>query len=197
MRQEEGMLSENSYNWVKERYGSRLGFVRVYWHKILYALGCYKQCCEIDWHEVDRLIFVCKGNICRSPFAEAVAKSVGLDAVSCGVDAGNGVPANIYAIEAALRKGLDLGNHKTTPIDSMVLRSGDLFVAMEPCHIRQIKTRFGDNAFSTLLGLWYFPKYPSIPDPYGTTSKYFDYCFELIEKSVYEISSEIKKAASD
>ena len=187
-------MRESNHNWINERYGSRRGFAKVFWYKILYYLGCYKKYRKVDWRKVDRLIFVCKGNICRSPFAAAVAKSAGLDAVSCGVEAGNGVPASSCAIEAALRKGLNLVNHNAIPIDSILLKSGDLFVAMEPDHIKQIKSKFGADTCSTYLGLWYDHKYPYIPDPYGATSKYFDNCFDLIEKSVHEISSEIKKA---
>ena len=179
---------------MNERYGSKRGFVKVHWHKFLYALGFYNEYREVDWSKVNRLIFVCKGNICRSPFAAVVAESVGLDAVSCGIEAGNGVPANNHAIEAASRKGLSLVNHKAIPIDSIQLKSGDLFVAMEPWHFKKIKRKFGINTRITLLGLWHVHKYPYIHDPYGATEKYFDNCFGLIEKSVNEISSGIKKA---
>lgn len=190
-------LIENHRNGINDRYGSRRGLLRVLWHKIVYALGYYHEYRNIDWSRVNRLVFVCKGNICRSPFAETVANAAGLNAVSCGIAAGNGVPANIGAIEAASRKGLDLAHHKARTIDSIQLMDGDLFVAMEPCHLRHIKMKFGNKTGSTLLGLWYVHKYPYIPDPYGATSRYFDHCFALIEKSVLEISNEIKKAKID
>ena len=83
------------------RYGSRRGFVRACRHKLLYMLGVYNNYRRIDWDKIERLVFVCKGNICRSAYAEAVAKSLGVSAISCGLSTKLDAPANADAIEIA------------------------------------------------------------------------------------------------
>lgn len=139
-------------------------------------------------------MFVCKGNICRSAFAEAVAKSRGLNSISCGVETRDGLPADRKAVEAALRKGEDLESHKTQKITSISARDRDLFIAMEPWHVNYIDEEFGNKARCTLLGIWGKPVSPYIHDPYGSMPGYFDYSFDCIEKSVGEITNEIRKA---
>ncbi len=81
-------------NWLSRNYGSRRGALKAYWYRILYFFGHYRAYCQIDWDSIDRLVFVCKGNICRSAYAEVVAKSIGIDSISCGIDTVTGLPAN-------------------------------------------------------------------------------------------------------
>ena len=141
---------------------------------------------------MERLVFVCKGNICRSAFAEAVAKSEGVDAVSCGLDTIEAAPANVDAIKTAGKMGFNLDGHRTTPITLLTIKENDLFIAMEPWQVEYLKNHFQDVNYCTLLGLWKSPVRPYVHDPYGSTSEYFENCFEYIEKSVYEITAKIK-----
>ena len=180
-------------SWLADHYGSRRGYVRILWYRIGYLLGGYRNYKQINWHSVERLVFVCKGNICRSAYAEAVAKTLGIDSVSCGVDTRNNFPANDGAIQAAEVKGINLRGHRTTPIQLLDIREGDLFIAMEPWHIEFLKKKYGERYQCSLLGLWQRPVSPHIEDPYGASNLYFNHCFNYIEKSVYEISGKIHK----
>jgi len=182
---------------MRKRYGSQRGFICVQWHRILYYLGYYNKYRRIQWSHVDRLVFVCKGNICRSPFAELVARSEGMSSISCGIDTVDGAPANDKAMEAATRKGEDLGSHETRSIVSLTVRKGDLFVVMEPWQGDILKSLYGNSIDCTLLGIWSFPVFPYIHDPYGSAPSYFDRCFGQVEKSVRGIKSEIQKATSN
>ena len=161
---------------------------------MLFLLGGYRKYQKIDWPEVDRLVFVCKGNICRSAFAEAVAKSRGLNSISCGVETRDGLPANKGALEAAIRKGESLEPHKTQKITSVSVREGDLFVAMEPWQVRYLEENINGSLNCTLLGLWGKSALPYIHDPYGSVPDYFDHCFNRIEKSVNRMANEIRRA---
>jgi len=182
---------------MRKRYGSQRGFICVQWHRILYYFGYYNRYRRIQWSHVDRLVFVCKGNICRSAFAEIVANSKGLHSESCGINTRVGLPADMKAVEAAFRKGLDLSSHKTQSMSSISLRDRDLFIAMEPWHASLIERKYGNNVNCTLLGLWGAPASPYIHDPYDGLSSYFDRCFNQIEKSVGEITNEIRKAENN
>jgi len=180
--------------WLADHYGSRSGYVRTYWYRIRYFLGNYRDCKQVDWPSVERLVFVCKGNICRSAYAEAVAKSLGVDSVSCGVDTRKDFPANDDAIRAAEEKGMNLREHRTTPIQLLDIRDSDLFIAMEPWQIEYISREYGEECKCSLLGLWRRPVSPHIQDPFGASREYFNHCFNYIEKSVYEIAGKISKA---
>ena len=173
-------------------YGSRRGFVRSYWHRLLYLTRFYQEYRQIDWKSVERLVFVCKGNICRSAFAEVVARSKGIDSISCGIDTVKAAPANEDAIRVAGNMGFSLEEHRTTPITSLTLKEHDLLVAMEPWQASYLKTHFQGTKHCTLLGLWKRPVRPYIHDPYASTNKYFENCFDYIEKSVHEITSKIE-----
>ena len=149
---------------------------------------------KVNWDEIDRLVFVCKGNICRSAYAEAVAKSLGIKAISCGISTKNDLPANSDAIKAASERGIDLSRHKTTPVMYVILRKTDLIVAMEPWQADSLTKNLKRKHHVTLLGLWLSPLRPHVQDPYGFTATYFDNCFNYIENSVNEIAKKIKNS---
>ena len=181
---------------IVDNYGSRRGLVRTWWCRLLYLLGGFREHQQVDWDSIERLVFVCQGNICRSAYAEAIARSLGLDAVSCGLKTIVDAPANEDAVRAARARGVDLKEHKTTPIMYMVLKKTDLLIAMEPWQAEFLKRHLMRGYGSTLLGLWFDPVRPHIQDPYGSSYGYFNYCFEYIERSVNAISEKVKKPAS-
>lgn len=179
--------------WISGLYGSRRGFVRTGWHRIRYLAGGYRNYKKINWDKVERLVFVCRGNICRSAYAEAVARSLGVDSISCGIETRNGLPANESAIRAAQAKDINLTDHKTRKIQSLDFRESDLFVVMEPWQAEYISRELGEKYKCSLLGLWGSPVHPYIQDPFGGSSTYFINCFDYIEKSVHEITGKINR----
>ena len=175
-----------------DKYGSRRGVISTYWHKFLNFIGYYRKYSKVDWASIDRLVFVCKGNICRSAYAEVIATSLGLSSISCGVSTKDNVSANEDAIKVADSRGVSLKKHKTSRLTSVELRPTDLLIAMEPWHAEFLSDNLTARHNITLLGLWVSSKRPYLADPYGRTDKYFNNCFEYIEKSVYEIEKKIK-----
>jgi len=186
------MLSKES---ITNRFGSRRGFFRHYQYSLQNKLGRYRSYKDIDWGRVERLVFVCKGNICRSAFAEAVAKSEGLNAISCGIDTIENAPANERAMSVAQKFGYNLVDHKTTPIQQLTFSQTDLLVAMEPPQGKFLEEHLGRRYPCTLLGLWFIPSRPYIHDPYDRSLIYFENCFHCIEESVYKIVSFIKETS--
>lgn len=185
-------MTHNLNNWFSTYYGSRRGFVLTWWYRLQYLLGGYRSYRQVDWQSIERLVFVCKGNICRSAYAEAVARSLGVKSVSCGIDTRNNAPADDDAIRMAEKKGIALSEHKTTPLQLMSFKKGDLLIAMETWQVEHLERNFGREYRCTLLGLWGNPKKPHIHDPYGASSAYFEECFNYIEKSVHEITRKIR-----
>lgn len=183
--------SAKEHRWLARRYGSRRGFVRTYWHRFRYYLGAYRQYENIDWSRVERLVFVCKGNICRSAYAEIVARSLGVNAVSCGLDTIEDAPANESAERAAVRSGYSLQGHQTQPMMYLQLRSTDLLVAMEPWQAAYLNRHLKREHVYTLLGMWSNQNLPHIQDPYGAVDAYFDVCFAHIRSGVKTLVSQI------
>jgi len=173
--------------WIVNHYGSRRGFIRTFWCRLQYYFGVYREYKDIDWSSVERIVFVCKGNICRSAFAEAVARSLGVNAISCGLSTIEEAPANADAVNAAHAKGFDLGHHKTLPIMYVMLRSTDLLIAMEPWQLEFLNKNLYRKHQYTLMGLWAKPVLPHIQDPYGSSKVYFEKCFDYIQESVNEL----------
>lgn len=177
-------------------YGSRSGFLLTCWHRLLLLAGRYRSHQDIDWSSVERLVFICKGNICRSAFAAAVARSLGVEAVSCGLQAILSAPANADAIRTAHGMGYDLDGHRTTPVMYLALKRTDLLVAMEPWQAEYMRSNLVRPHMYTLLGLWSKPALPHIQDPYGASDAYFNRCFTLIENSVHGIVKKIEAAGT-
>lgn len=178
--------------YINDNYGSKRGLLEAGKHRILYRLGKYDKYKAVDWDKVERLVFVCKGNICRSAFAEVVAKKLNIEAISCGIDTDDGKPANEKAIRAAARTGYRLDEHRTRKITSIEFKKGDLLVAMEPYQAEFIQGMHGNQDTATLLGLWGTPVSPYVHDPYSTGEEYFAHCFDYIEKTVSTIGARIR-----
>jgi len=175
---------------IKQIYGSRKGLMHTWYHKVCYYLGLYRSYKDINWQKVNRLVFVCKGNICRSAYAEQLARATGQDSASFGINGIDGVEANEVAIIVAQQLGHNLKPHRTTSFKSMRLEDSDLLIAMEPQQIIEVKMKTGNAYQYTLLGLWGDNKTPYIYDPYNCMEKYFENCFKSIESSVKNIISQ-------
>ncbi len=88
------------------------------------------------------LLFLCTGNTCRSPLAEAIAR----DAVaargwrhvrvqSAGVSAAPGCAASPEGVAVAARAGIDLSGHRSQPLTPGLAQWADLILAMSPSHL--------------------------------------------------------------
>lgn len=118
--------------------------------------------------------FVCTGNTCRSPMAEALFRAelaradldARFEAASFGLAAAPGVPASRFAREAAAELGGDLSAHRSRRAADVRPGADDVFVAMTPAHLHALKTL---PAKSFLIGEFFpenaFPR--EVPDPFG------------------------------
>jgi protein-tyrosine phosphatase len=183
---------------VARRYGRKAGAARHCLHLVRYWAGGFDSYLKVDWGRVTRLVFVCKGNICRSAYAECRARRIGIAARSFGLDVSQTSSADRHAIDVARTRGLNLADHRTSPIESICLTSNDLIVAMEPYQARCLKTAAHSlGAQVTLLGLWCRPPRPHLEDPFGLSTEYFHTCFDLIDEAVDRFSGLVPRRASD
>ena len=181
------VLPKESWNHLSGNYGGKRAFLAAVWYASRASLGAYRRFRQVHWSKVSRVVFVCKGNICRSPYAEHRFRAWGANSASAGLQASPGNPAAPAAQQAALRRGVDLAAHRSTAISESVIAAGDLLVAFEPAHAKALRVLASGrvDVQVTLLPLWSSsPRLVYLHDPYGLPGKYFDRCFERIDSGL-------------
>lgn len=122
-----------------------------------------------------KVLFVCTGNTCRSPLAEAMARKLagdrGLNDLSFS-SAGTGAFGNTSASEGSLlvgvERGLDLGSHRSRPLTPELIAENDLILGMSPQHV-EAAIEMGGEGKSFLLDDFATSGRSSlgVTDPYG------------------------------
>ncbi|TVQ35379.1 MAG: low molecular weight phosphotyrosine protein phosphatase [Geminicoccaceae bacterium] len=142
-----------------------------------------------------RVCFVCTGNICRSPTAEAVfrlraaAAGLAVDVDSCGIsDEERGNPPDPRAIAEAARRGVILPKRRARQIRARDFDVPGLLVGMTAAHVRALQLRrAADAAASVHLLLDFAPGLEGrdVLDPWFEIGRSdFADAFELIEHGV-------------
>jgi protein-tyrosine phosphatase len=144
-----------------------------------------------------RLLFVCSGNICRSPTAEAVMRDMvaeqGLDGEievdSAGI--GNwhaGESADRRAAAAALRRGVRLEGvaRQVTPAD---FEDFDLILAMDSGHLAELR-RMAPPGTSGRVRMF---TGQDVPDPYYGGERGFDDVLDLVEAGCADLLDEFRQ----
>jgi low molecular weight protein-tyrosine phosphatase len=149
------------------------------------------------------VLFICHGNICRSPFAAAVFARLNprigsrrITAASAGfIGLGRTPPAR--ALSAGLRRGLDISAHRSDVITQERLRSADLVVVMSAEQARTIRAHVG-GVSSRVLVLGDLDPVPitrrAIADPWGGSDAAFDASYDRIDRCVRELVRIIQRA---
>ncbi len=131
-----------------------------------------------------RILFVCLGNICRSPSAEAVtrAKAPHLSLDSAGT-AGYHIGAPPYGPmqKAAKPRGYDLSPLRARQFTPEDFHTFDLIIAMDSENLEDIEAQRPTGAQTpvTLFTTYIGQTGTAVPDPYYTRD--FDGCLDLIE----------------
>jgi low molecular weight protein-tyrosine phosphatase len=180
---------------INHRYGTYRGLIRLWLTHVLLALRGRSALTRIEVAAVRRVVFVCQGNICRSPFAEVTARQLGMRATSCGLATGGNVPAFPLAVEAARGFGVDLRAHRTRDIEDFRFEPGDLVLAMELRHLRRLRPVLaGKPVQVSLLGLWAPRPRPHLHDPHKLDAEYFQTCFRVMTASVQGLALRLQDA---
>ncbi len=124
---------------------------------------------------MEKVLFVCTANICRSPMAvglfDVLVEDRGLtfQAQSAGTAALVGEPAAPYTCQVANELGLNIDGHRARQVDDTMIREADLVLTMTPQHRDTLRRNFKDYDEK----IYSLPEYSAgdplggIADPYG------------------------------
>lgn len=137
---------------------------------------------------VTRVLVLCKGNICRSPFADRWLHgklselNIPIEISSAGLDTTTGKEAYPLAMVVSRDFGIDLRRHRTTMVSKELVMKADVILVMEVAHIHQLLEKFPNVGGKTFL-LGHFSEdkpITDIRDPYGCASEEFVQCYRCL-----------------
>jgi glycine hydroxymethyltransferase len=146
---------------------------------------------------IRHIVFICTGNICRSPMAEGLirhkAQKTGrrdLIVSSMGTHGLYDSPATEYAQKVCQEDGVDISSHKARYLMGDELEKADLILCMEPVHIKFVETFFPWSRKKIfLLGAWpdKATRKSAIQDPMGGSYEKYQQVFDLIKHHIERI----------
>lgn len=130
-----------------------------------------------------RILFICTGNICRSPFAAGFARRIrpDVDSLSAGTYAFPGRQATPEAVAAAADFDVDLSGHQSTQLTADLIRSVDLIYVATSEHLEEVRALVPEAPVALID-----PLGEPIVDPYGRAADVYHSSFEHISRAVQE-----------
>jgi protein-tyrosine phosphatase len=141
-----------------------------------------------------RVLFVCYGNICRSPYAEYRLRR---DLHARGIDTITTASAGLLGEdracppelrELAMERGLDLKPHRSRLVTPEMLAGHDLVIAMEPAQVRRLQAMAGAEGPALLLALGDLDPGPidtrGIIDPWGHSRQVYASVLDRLDTAI-------------
>lgn len=138
------------------------------------------------------VLFVCLGNICRSPTAEGVFRTKALNnGFEVQVDSAGtggyhlGAPPDKRSQQAASRLGYDLSDLKCRKVEEQDFAHFDYIIAMDNANVQDLMRKCPEEFQHKISLILAYTKtnFTEVPDPYYGGGKAFELVLDLIEKS--------------
>jgi protein-tyrosine phosphatase len=151
-----------------------------------------------------RILFVCLGNICRSPTAEGVfrhlveearlADRFVMDSAGTG-DYHMGLPPDERASEAAARRGYDLSGLRARQVNRRDFAEFDYILAMDEQNVRMLKRLAPAEHAHKVKLFTEFSSRPTraVPDPYAGGPEGFELVLDLVEDAARGLLRDVRR----
>jgi protein-tyrosine phosphatase len=146
---------------------------------------------------INKVLFVCIGNICRSPIAEGLFKQALPEKAvfSAGLSAMVGDPADPLSIQLMLEQGIDIREHRARNLAGWMISETDLIVTMDQDQKRFIEQRYPGSK-GKVVRIGEDGRY-DIPDPYRQGLPVFRHAFNLIAQGVDQLAERITQEGTE
>jgi glycine hydroxymethyltransferase len=142
---------------------------------------------------VKNVLFVCTGNICRSPIAEGFFRRLlgnrrDIEVASAGVHAVRGQPPSLYAVQVCEEEGVDISGLRSQPLTASLIDRATHIFAMTGAHLETIHMLFPHGAEKSFL-LREFEEpgttvWRDVPDPIGLGRDVYELCARTIKNAL-------------
>jgi glycine hydroxymethyltransferase len=139
------------------------------------------------------ILFICTGNVCRSPMAEALFRDAvrgrgEFRVVSAGIGAVDGQPPTPHSVRAMRELGVDISGQRSRMLTAELVRSADIILGMTHGHVDTVALLYPAVAEKTFL-LREFdetlePYEKDISDPIGSPYEIYAECRDQIEQGI-------------
>jgi glycine hydroxymethyltransferase len=152
---------------------------------------------------VKSVLFVCTGNICRSPIAEGLFRRLlgnrkDIEVASAGVHAVRGQPPSLYAVQVCEEEGVDISGLRSQPLTAALIDQATHIFAMTGAHLETIQMLFPDGAEKSFL-LREFEEpdttvWRDVPDPIGLGRDVYEVCACTIKNALPSVLAFVEES---
>ena len=150
------------------------------------------------------VLFVCTGNICRSPIAEGLFRRLignrkDIEVLSAGVHAVRGQPPSLYAVQVCAKEGVDISDLRSQPLTPALVDRATHIFAMTGGHVETIQALFPHGAEKSFL-LREFEEpgttvWRDVPDPIGLGRDVYEDCARTIKNALPSVLAFVEQSS--